>query len=96
MEKGKRKTVMKFLSYFKKEKFEPNLIDLVEYEKDLLYAKEHRERPYPARKIPHYGPNMRSWTESELQCMRDNRSAAKEIKKRVFSNVKENENNREK
>lgn len=69
------------MKLFKREKFAPSLIDLVQYEKDLLYAKKHGEtlRPFPS--IPGLHPMGRkdTWTDSEMQAMRDNRDKAKNI-----------------
>ena len=72
---------MPFGIFKKKEPFEPNLIDLVEYEKSLLYSREHGKRPVPVPPIPNAG---RKWTESEMQIMRDNRVQAKKLKERIF------------
>jgi hypothetical protein len=63
-----------------KPKFSPNLIDLVEYEKTLLYAREHNKSPIPV--MP--WPSRDDWTMTELQYMRDNREKAKAIKEKVF------------
>jgi len=64
-----------------KKKFSPDLIDLVEYEKDLLYYLEHEIPLRPPRFIHTlmYG----TWTDSELQSMRDNREKAKNIYDRL-------------
>lgn len=74
-----------------KPKFSPSLIDLVQYEKDLLYAVEHHDgeaytlllRPVPS--IP--GLVVGSWSESEMQAMRDNRKQAQEIYERIASRL---------
>lgn len=60
--------------------FAPNLIDLVKYEKNLLYDREHGKKSVPIRPWP----SNRKWSESELQHMRDNRAAAQAIKDRIF------------
>jgi hypothetical protein len=74
-----------------KPKFSPDLIDLVAYEKELLYAREHDRKPIPIKPWPRrtlvISPSNHSdWTEAELQYMRDNREQAKTIKERIFPN----------
>ena len=59
--------------WFKK-KFQPDLIDLVEYEKELLYQKKHHITLRPPSMIPHLVAG--SWSPSEMQAMRDNREKA--------------------
>jgi hypothetical protein len=61
--------------------FSPHLIDLVQYEKNLLYAREHGKPPVPVQPIP---KTSRQWTASEMQAMRDNREKANDILKRIF------------
>lgn len=69
--------LQKYLREIRREKFTPDLIDLVEYEKDLLYQVKHgiTLRPYPTI------PNLihGKWTGSEMQAMRDNREKAQEL-----------------
>ena len=70
-----------------KPKFSPSLIDLEQYEKDLLFAVEHHAgethrlllRPVPS--IP--GLVVGSWSDSEIQAMRNNRKQAQEIYDRI-------------
>lgn len=64
-----------------KSKFEPDLIDLVKYEKSLLYAREYGKRPVPVKPIPN---TSREWSDSEMQLMRDNRAKAIDLKHRLF------------
>lgn len=71
----------------KRQTYAPNLIDLVKYEKELLYAREHATKPVPIRPWP-----SRKWSESELQHMRDNRAAAQTIKDRIFPKERTNDN----
>lgn len=60
-----------------REPFSPDLINLVRYEKDLLYYKRHGQILMPP---PTRGYAMgKVWTESEEQAMDDNYKAAKEI-----------------
>jgi hypothetical protein len=66
----------------KKPRFQPSLIDLVEYEKTLLYAREHGHKLVPVMPIP-----AGKWTDSEMQYMRDNRDKAKEILERISNSV---------
>ncbi len=60
-----------------KAKFQPDLIDLVEYEKELLYQKKHYITLRPPSMIPDLIGG--SWSASEVQAMRDNRVAAQGI-----------------
>ena len=58
--------------------FSPDLIDLVQYEKDCLYyQKKHGIPPMPPPSIP--GLLFGSWSDSEMQAMRDNRKEAQKI-----------------
>lgn len=60
-----------------KKKFQPDLIDLVKYEKDLLYQKKHRIELRPVAPVPHvFGGG---WSDSEMQAMRDNREKAQAL-----------------
>jgi hypothetical protein len=58
-------------------KFAPSLIDLVQYEKDLLYYRRKRISLPPPPMIP--GLLFGSWSNDELQAMRDNRKEAEKI-----------------
>lgn len=60
-----------------KKRFSPDLIDLVKYEKDLLYQQKHNIELRPPPSIP--GLLMVTWSDSEMQAMRDNREKAEEI-----------------
>lgn len=53
----------------------PDLIDLEQYEKNLLYCVECDKPLIPVQPIP----NPSKWGESELQMMRENRYKAGEI-----------------
>lgn len=66
----------------RREKFAPDLIDLVQYEKDLLYYKKHNITLMPPPGIG--GLVWGEWTDSEMQAMRDNRKEAQKI----YSEVK--------
>ncbi len=71
----------------KKERFEPNLIDLELYEMRLLYNKKYGKRAIPVMPIPYLislVANQEQWTESELQYMKDNREQAKAIKEEIY------------
>ncbi len=59
--------------WFKK-KFQPDLIDLVEYQKELLYQKKHYITLRPPAMIPNLIGGV--WSASEMQAMRDNREKA--------------------
>lgn len=65
-----------------RKRFSPNLIDLVQYEKNLLYWREHNTPLQPPPAIPGL---LGRWTDSEMQAMRDNRQAAQEIYDRINS-----------
>lgn len=66
----------------RREKFAPQLIDLVQHEKDLLYSRERGDQnAAPLQPIPNLYPE---WTSSELQAMRDNRRQAQKITDRIF------------
>ena len=64
-----------------RKKFSPSLIDLVQYEKDLLYSRERGVPLRPVASIP--GLTWGTWSKSELQAMRDNREAAQRIYDRI-------------
>ena len=66
---------------FFRKKFSPSLIDLVKYEKDLLYYRAHNIPLRPVANIP--GLSCGTWSESEMQAMRDNRKAAQQIYDRI-------------
>lgn len=55
-------------------RYNPDIIDLLQYEKDLLYQREHGIVCRPPKLIP-----GRDWTTAELQAMRENREKAKEL-----------------
>lgn len=62
-----------------------SMIDIFEYEKTLLYLREHGSLPVPVQPIPnavgiHY-------TAEEWELMRGNRAKAKEVKDRIFPKV---------
>lgn len=61
--------------------FAPSLIDLVKYEKELLYSKRHGQTLMPPPSVPGLSSMGRKtrWTDSEMQAMRDNRVEAKRI-----------------
>lgn len=73
---------IKSLLQRKRPRFKPDLIDLEQYEKNLLYAREHNKKPPPVKPWP----SRSDWTDSELQYMKDNREKAKAIRKRIFPN----------
>ena len=60
---------------FWKKRYNPSIIDIVQYEKDLLYQREHGIRPRPPR-VPTSGAD---WSTAELEAMRDNRQKAQSI-----------------
>ena len=62
------------------EPFAPDLIDLVEYEKELLYQKS---RGVPLRPPPNVTKFRGGWTVAELQAIADNRSEANAIRERI-------------
>jgi len=64
-----------------RKKFKPDLIDLVQYEKDLLYYKSKGIPLKPVACIP--GLMFGKWSGSEMQAMRDNREKAQEIYTRI-------------
>lgn len=64
-----------------RKRFAPELIDLVEYEKDLLYQREHGIALRPYAIIP--ALMFRTWSASEMQAMRDNREQAHLIYERI-------------
>ena len=69
------------MSIFKRKKYDPDIIDLVRYEKDLLYQREHgiacRPPPKPL------GNDYRIWSIAEKEAMRDNREKAQIIYDRI-------------
>lgn len=73
-----------------KEKFEPSLINLSEYEKNLLLQVEYWKKgrvlePVAAPPGLYFG----KWTEAEDQAMDDNRAAAKEIYEKYKERITE-------
>ncbi|MDX9954411.1 MAG: hypothetical protein RBT75_09960 [Anaerolineae bacterium] len=64
----------------RRERFEPHLIDLVDYEKDCLYAQAHGLTLPP---VPTETDRIGGWSASEIQAMRDNRQAARAIYDRI-------------
>ena len=60
--------------------FSPDLIDLVKYEKDLLYQARHDITLMPPPTIP---SKRTGWTDSEMQAMRDNRSRAEQLYQQI-------------
>lgn len=64
----------------RRERFEPQLIDLVDYEKDCLYAQAHGLSLPP---VPTTLDRIGGWSASEIQAMRDNRQAARDIYDRL-------------
>ena len=74
-----------------KPRFNPILIDLEQYEKDLLYAIEHGVgKTYwlllkPAPSTP--GLVCGSWSKSEIQAMKDNIEKAQEIYERLSKRI---------
>lgn len=67
-----------------REKFSPNLIDLVKYEKDLLYQARHGITLMPPPTIPRRITGWgEGWSDSEMQAMRDNRSMAEQLYQRI-------------
>ena len=67
---------MRFFKRNPKERFAPSLIDLIKYEKDLLYQREHNIPRMP----PPMAAEIRSdWTDSERQAIYDNRDRAQAL-----------------
>lgn len=64
-----------------RENFEPSLVDLIKYEKNLLYQREHGKPPVPVQPIPNVG---KGWSEAERQAMEDNRKEAERVLRRIF------------
>jgi len=71
------------MCFKKKERFEPDLIDLAEYEGRLLYQKKHGITLMPPHTIG--WRRFDKWTESELQAMRDNRERAQALYESIGS-----------
>ena len=71
---------------FYKPRFAPSLIDLIAYEKDLLYEREHGIPLRPCPTIP--GLIWGQWSDSEMQAMRDNREQARLIYERIRATIK--------
>ena len=61
---------------FKRKRYDPDIIDLVQYEKDLLYQREHGIGCRPPATI--YGRSD-GWTPAEMEAMRDNREKARRL-----------------
>jgi hypothetical protein len=64
-----------------RERFNPQLIDLVDYEKDCLYAQAHGLSLPPV--LPTMIYRFGGWSAGEIQAMRDNRQAAQAIYDRI-------------
>lgn len=62
-----------------REPFSPDLIDLVEYEKECLYARAHGREPFPPRSLFLLSRRPKKRTPAEIQAMRDSSAAAREI-----------------
>ena len=62
-------------------RYDPHIIDLVQYEKDLLYQREHGIRLKPVSPIPSLLEGY--WSVAELAAMRENREKAREIYERI-------------
>ncbi len=54
--------------------YEPDIIDLKDYEAKLLYWKKHKSRLWPPSTIP--GLKIGDWTIAEMDAMRRNRKEA--------------------
>lgn len=64
-----------------RKRFNPALLDLVKYEKDLLYQREHKIALRPPPSIPSLLTG--NWSDAEMQAMRDNRNEAQSIYRRI-------------
>ncbi len=71
---------------FGKKKFKPDLIDLQEYEYQLLVSKDRGGTLRPVTSIP--GLAQREWTCEEEKAMKKNRRLAQEIYDRVSASLK--------
>ncbi|NGX46500.1 MAG: hypothetical protein K940chlam2_01692 [Chlamydiae bacterium] len=74
-----------------REKFAPSLINLHEYEKNLLYDVEHWREGSILRPVAPPPGRPGGWTESEDQAMDDNRAGAKKIYEKYEERVREDE-----
>ena len=64
----------------RRKRFEPDLIHLLDYERWLLYQREHGLPPIPVQPIPNVG----RWSKAEVAAMEYNRIAAREVLDRIF------------
>ena len=63
------------MNIFRK-RYDPKIIDLVQYEKDCLYSREQGIPPRPPHSITSREPD---WSIAELEAMRDNREKVRAI-----------------
>lgn len=71
--------------YYKVSKYTPDMVDLIQFEKNLLYYREHDMKPSGVPPIPNLSrPYGNQWTEAEMQAMLKNRMQAHAILRRVF------------
>ena len=59
-------------------RYDPHIIDLVEYEKHLLYQREYKLELCPPISIAFKGWEI-DWSTAEMEAMRDNREKARAI-----------------
>ena len=64
---------------FRRKRHKPDIIDLVQYEKNQLYRIEHRTAPVRPPKTILPG----DWTDAEMDAMWDNREKARNIYERL-------------